>query len=284
MKKYLVILLLLFSFISFSQTEDKEVLNLMDSIQAVNPYENLYAEINKLQAKERDDASIKLDLENQKAELNNFFFRQILYRKIFDQLELGITLDPLELEKYSHPIDNANFFWPTADWRLLKIPETGSKYPIVIFYDPETNTKLNDSQTLKGYPFSDFAIAFINGDAVLKKRYPKVYAMIQSGKIVFSIKSFETPSIVAMQAIKLEFPSNLFSNTDKSLQSRQKLADNLLSWISDVAAPVLNKDYTTENLVSSYLKVEKEKLKKGTVEDKIELRMKFIEYLRKKYH
>jgi len=284
MKKYLVILLLLFSFISFSQTEDKEVLNLMDSIQAVNPYENLYAEINKLQAKERDDASIKLDLENQKAELNNFFFRQILYRKIFDQLELGITPDTLELEKYNHPIDNANFYWSTADWRLLKIPETGSKYPIVIFYDPETNTKLNDSQTLKGYPFSDFGIAFKNGDPVLKTRYPKVYAMIQSGKIVFSIKSFETPSIVAMQAIKLEFPSNLFSNTDKSLQSRQKLADNLLSWISDVAAPVLNKDYTTENLVSSYLKVEKEKLKKGTVEDKIELRMKFIEYLRKKYH
>jgi hypothetical protein len=284
MKKYLAIPLLLFSFVTFSQTDDKEMLSLMDSIKAVDPYESLYAEINELYVKEKNHADEIHHFKEQEVELKEFFFRQILYRNVFDQLELGISPDTLELKKYRNVSIYGDAFWIPDDWSLFEFPKPDSKSPIIIFYDPGTNARLNDSQILKGYPFSDFGIAFKNEDPVLKKRYPKVYAMIKNGKLIFSPKSFATPPILAMQALKLEFPSSLFSNRDKSPQSRQILADNLLIWISDVAAPVLSHDYTTENLVSAYLKVEKEKLKKGNVEDKIELRMKFIEYLRKKYN
>jgi hypothetical protein len=283
MKTYLAILLLS-SFIAFSQTDDKELLSLMDSIKAVDPYENLYTEINELYEKEKKHADEIHHFKEQEVELKEFFFRQILYREVFDQLELGITPDTLKLKKYRYTSNFGDVYWINEDWSLFEFPKPDSKSPIIVFYDPATNTRLNDSQILKGYPFDDFGIAFKNEDPVLIKRYPKVYAMFKSDKLIFSYKSFATPPILAMQALKLEFPSSFFSNRDKSNKSRQILADNLLSWISDVAAPVLSHEYTTENLVSAYLKVEKEKLKKGSVEDKIELRLKFIEYLRKKYN
>lgn len=285
MKLSLVISLLLSSIISFSQTENKEILSLIDSIKAVDPYENLYAEINELYAKEKNLAEQINVYKEQSVELKEFLFRQIIYRKVFDDLEIGIIPDTLELKKYySFSANDNNAYLMKSDRILFVFPKSDSKSPITVYYDPSTNSRLQNSEILKGYPFSDFGLAFKNDDPVLKKIYPKVYAMIKSGKIIFSDKWFETEPVQAMQALKLEFPSIYFANTNKSLQSRQKLADNLLHWISDVAAPVLKREYTTENMVTAYLKIEKEKLKKATVDDKIELRMQFIEYLRKKYN
>lgn len=284
MKLYLLTALLS-SFIALSQAEDKEMLLLMDSIKAVDPYESLYTEISELYAKEKNLAETINVYKEQSVELKEFLFRQILYRKVFDDLELGITPDTLELKKYYSFCTNSNdSYLMKSDSNLFVFPISASKSPIIVYYDSGTNGKLKNSEILKGYPFSDFGIAFKNEDPIIIKMYPKVYAMMKSGKIIFSYKEFQTQPIQAMQALKLEFPSRLFTNTDKSLQSRQKLADNLLSWISYEAAPVLSHEYTTENLVTAYLKIEKEKLNKATLDDKIELRMKFIEYLRKKYN
>lgn len=278
MKSYLVIPLLLFSFISFSQTDDKKILSLMDSIETIQPYERLYVQNTELSAENQRYFLKSMHLRQNEAELKEFFFRQILYRKIFDQLELGIIPDQLELENYNMPGDQEQ--WIDVYWKLFEIPKSDSKSPIIVFIDPDIDILLKESSAFKNYPFNDIGLAFKNGDAVLKKRYPKVYAMIKNRRIIFKDSNFETPLITAMQAPKLEFPSQLFAKTNRSPESRQKLAIDLLSWISNDAR---NYD-VTGNLVPVYLKkVEKERLNNATVEQQINYRTKFIEYIIETY-
>jgi ABC-type uncharacterized transport system substrate-binding protein len=77
MKKHLVIPLLLSSFITFSQTQDKELLHLLDSINAIVPYESLYTKINE-QSEEMERKSEEIrQLNESQSELNLFFFSPI---------------------------------------------------------------------------------------------------------------------------------------------------------------------------------------------------------------
>jgi hypothetical protein len=53
-------------------------------------------------------------------------FRQDLYKKVFDQLELGIIPDSLELQNYFRPIDNNGYM----EIGLFDIPKPDSKSPL----------------------------------------------------------------------------------------------------------------------------------------------------------
>lgn len=98
-----------------------------------------------------------------------------------------------------------------------------------------------------------------------------------------NIQSFAPTAVLAMQIMMLGFPSQLFTNTNKSIAIKNMLADNLLSWISDQAAPVIKRYYPKGDIVANYLKLEKEKLANASIDKKIDLRIKFIEFLKIKY-
>jgi hypothetical protein len=214
-----------------------------------------------------------------KANLNSiyFFFRQYLYRKVFDQLELGIIPDPLELEKNIklHNQQSLN----NANWKPFEISQFNNELLVVVFVDPG----LRNLPLIFDDYSKDICLAFRNEETILKKLYPKLYKMIENNKLLFTKGPLPEYLVSAMQVPKLEFPSKLFANTNKSLEIRQKLAVNLLSWISNEVTPVVRYYDISGDIVNSYLKIEKIKLKQATVDQKIDLRIKFIEYLRKNY-
>jgi hypothetical protein len=281
MKLYVLIPFLFTSIIVFSQHERKETLTLFDSIMAIEPYEQLYSKINTLQLQNEQQRDEFTRLNDDYTKLKEYLFRQDLYKKVFDQLELGIIPDSLELQNYFRPIDNN--FWIYGDWTLFDIPKPDSKSPIIIFIDPEIDADLRSSPGFKRYPFNDFGLSFYNGDTILEKRYPKVAALIKKGEIVFNVRSF-APSVIAyMQSPKLQFPSQLFINSNRSLKSRKIVAANLLSFISDQANFMIKNYDKKDNVVPSYLKLENEKLASASIDEKIDMRIKFVEFLKIKY-
>lgn len=281
MKSYVLIAFLFTSLIALSQHEKKEVLSLFDSIMAIEPYEQLYTKINTLQLENKQERDQFIRLNDDHTKLKEYFFRQDLYKKVFDQLELGITPDSLQLQNYFRPVDKK--YWMHVNWTLFDIPKPDSKSPLIIFIDPEIDAALKGSPTFNGYPFKDFGLSFYNDDTLLKKRYPKVTALIKKGDIVFNVRSFAPPVYAYMQSPLLQFPSQLFINNNKSLESKKIVAAKLLSFIADQAGFVIKKNDRKDNVVPSYMKLEDQKLANASIDEKIDMRIKFIEFLKIKY-
>lgn len=281
MKLYVVLPFFLTSIFVFSQNENKEMHNLFDSIQAIDPYEKLYSKINTQKATiENRENQIEI-VNNNTTKLKEYFFRQELYRAVFDQLESGIMPEALQVENYYNSAKTAG--WIDYDRKFFDIPKSNNTFFLIIFVNPYSDSQLRDSSIFKGYPFTDFVLAFYNEDPILIKQYPKVAAMIKEGKIVFSVESFIPKTLSAMQVSMLEFPSQLFTNANKSVASKNKLASDLLSFISNQVRLAI-RDYSNKSdVVTSYLKLEKEKLANTSIDKKIDLRIKFIEFLKIKY-
>lgn len=281
MKLYVVLPFFLTSIFVFSQNENKEMHNLFDSIQAIDPYEKLYSKINTQKATiENRENQIEI-VNNNTTKLKEYFFRQELYRAVFDQLESGIMPEALQVENYYNSAKTAG--WIDYDRKFFDIPKSNNTFFLIIFVNPYSDSQLRDSSIFKGYPFTDFVLAFYNEDPILIKQYPKVAAMIKEGKIVFSVESFIPKTLSAMQVSMLEFPSQLFTNANKSVASKNKLASDLLSFISNQVRLAI-RDYSNKSdIVTSYLKLEKEKLANTSIDKKIDLRIKFIEFLKIKY-
>ena len=281
MKLYVVLPFFLTSIFVFSQNENKEMHNLFDSIQAIDPYEKLYSKINTQKATiENRENQIEI-VNNNTTKLKEYFFRQELYRAVFDQLESGIMPEALQVENYYNSAKTAG--WIDYDRKFFDIPKSNNTFFLIIFVNPYSDSQLRDSSIFKGYPFTDFVLAFYNEDPILIKQYPKVAAMIKEGKIVFSVESFIPKTLSAMQVSILEFPSQLFTNANKSVASKNKLASDLLSFISNQVRLAI-RDYSNKSdIVTSYLKLEKEKLANTSIDKKIDLRIKFIEFLKIKY-
>lgn len=281
MKLYVVLPFFLTSIFVFSQNENKEMHNLFDSIQAIDPYEKLYSKINTQKATiENRENQIEI-VNNNTTKLKEYFFRQELYRAVFDQLESGIMPEALQVENYYNSAKTAG--WIDYDRNFFDIPKSNNTFFLIIFVNPYSDSQLRDSSIFKGYPFTDFVLAFYNEDPILIKQYPKVAAMIKEGKIVFSVESFIPKTLSAMQVSILEFPSQLFTNANKSVASKNKLASDLLSFISNQVRLAI-RDYSNKSdIVTSYLKLEKEKLANASIDKKIDLRIKFIEFLKIKY-
>lgn len=281
MKLYVVLPFFLTSIFVFSQNENKEMHNLFDSIQAIDPYEKLYSKINTQKATiENRENQIEI-VNNNTTKLKEYFFRQELYRAVFDQLESGIMPEALQVENYYNSAKTAG--WIDYDRNFFDIPKSNNTFFLIIFVNPYSDSQLRDSSIFKGYPFTDFVLAFYNEDPILIKQYPKVAAMIKEGKIVFSVESFIPKTLSAMQVSMLEFPSQLFTNANKSVASKNKLASDLLSFISNQVRLAI-RDYSNKSdIVTSYLKLEKEKLANTSIDKKIDLRIKFIEFLKIKY-
>lgn len=281
MKLYVVLPFFLTSIFVFSQNENKEMHNLFDSIQAIDPYEKLYSKINTQKATiENRENQIEI-VNNNTTKLKEYFFRQELYRAVFDQLESGIMPEALQVENYYNSAKTAG--WIDYDRNFFDIPKSNNTFFLIIFVNPYSDSQLRDSSIFKGYPFTDFVLAFYNEDPILIKQYPKVAAMIKEGKIVFSVESFIPKTLSAMQVSMLEFPSQLFTNANKSVASKNKLASDLLSFISNQVRLAI-RDYSNKSdVVTSYLKLEKEKLANTSIDKKIDLRIKFIEFLKIKY-
>lgn len=281
MKLYVVLPFFLTSIFVFSQNENKEMHNLFDSIQAIDPYEKLYSKINTQKATiENRENQIEI-VNNNTTKLKEYFFRQELYRAVFDQLESGIMPEALQVENYYNSAKTAG--WIDYDRKFFDIPKSNNTFFLIIFVNPYSDSQLRDSSIFKGYPFTDFVLAFYNEDPILIKQYPKVAAMIKEGKIVFSVESFIPKTLSAMQVSILEFPSQLFTNANKSVASKNKLASDLLSFISNQVRLAI-RDYSNKSdVVTSYLKLEKEKLANTSIDKKIDLRIKFIEFLKIKY-
>ena len=281
MKLYIVLAFFLTSIFVFSQNENNEMHNLFDSIQAIDPYEKLYSKINTQKATiENRENQIEI-VNNNTTKLKEYFFRQELYRAVFDQLESGIMPEALQVENYYNSAKTAG--WIDYDRNFFDIPKSNNTFFLIIFVNPYSDSQLRDSSIFKGYPFTDFVLAFYNEDPILIKQYPKVAAMIKEGKIVFSVESFIPKTLSAMQVSILEFPSQLFTNANKSVASKNKLASDLLSFISNQVRLAI-RDYSNKSdVVTSYLKLEKEKLANTSIDKKIDLRIKFIEFLKIKY-
>lgn len=281
MKLYVVLPFFLTSIFVFSQNENKEMHNLFDSIQAIDPYEKLYSKINTQKATiENRENQIEI-VNNNTTKLKEYFFRQELYRAVFDQLESGIMPEALQVENYYNSAKTAG--WIDYDRKFFDIPKSNNTFFLIIFVNPYSDSQVRDSSIFKGYPFTDFVLAFYNEDPILIKQYPKVAAMIKEGKIVFSVESFIPKTLSAMQVSMLEFPSQLFTNANKSVASKNKLASDLLSFISNQVRLAI-RDYSNKSdIVTSYLKLEKEKLANASIDKKIDLRIKFIEFLKIKY-
>ena len=281
MKLYVVLPFFLTSIFVFSQNENKEMHNLFDSIQAIDPYEKLYSKINTQKATiENRENQIEI-VNNNTTKLKEYFFRQELYRAVFDQLESGIMPEALQVENYYNSAKTAG--WIDYDRNFFDIPKSNNTFFLIIFVNPYSDSQLRDSSIFKGYPFTDFVLAFYNEDPILIKQYPKVAAMKKKGKIVFSVESFIPKTLSAMQVSILEFPSQLFTNANKSVASKNKLASDLLSFISNQVRLAI-RDYSNKSdVVTSYLKLEKEKLANTSIDKKIDLRIKFIEFLKIKY-
>ena len=281
MKLYVVLPFFLTSIFVFSQNENKEMHNLFDSIQAIDPYEKLYSKINTQKATiENRENQIEI-VNNNTTKLKEYFFRQELYRAVFDQLESGIMPEALQIENYYNSARTAG--WIDYDRKFFDIPKSNNTFFLIIFVNPYSDSQVRESSIFKGYPFADFALAFYNEDPILIKQYPKVAAMIKEGKIVFSVESFIPKTLSAMQVSILEFPSQLFTNANKSVASKNKLASDLLSFISNQVRLAIRDYNSKSDVVTSYLKLEKEKLATASIDKKIDLRIKFIEYLKIKY-
>lgn len=279
MKTTLCLLALFHSIFSFSQTKEIPMLDLLANINATNSYANLYSKIEKqTYTIERQSEAIAA-LQEKQSELNAFFYRQFLYRKVFDQLELGMSLEALEFKKYTLERNGMGSY--SKDWKPFQISTTNFNLPVIIFLDPFGYPLDEPYSKLEG--FTDICLLFKNGNPELEKRYPKVFAKIRAGAIIFEDAAIEKYNLAAMQIPKLEFPSQFFVDTNNTLASRQKLAENLLSWIKEIVAPALSNYDETTTIVPAFLKIENEKFKKATVDQKIDFRIKFIEYLKKKY-
>jgi hypothetical protein len=78
-----------------------------------NQHEQLYSKLQLQNEQQRDEFT---RLNDDYTKLKEYLFR-FIYKKVFDQLELGIIPDSLELQNYFRPIDNN--FWIYGDWTLL---------------------------------------------------------------------------------------------------------------------------------------------------------------------
>ncbi|QKJ63772.1 hypothetical protein [Flavobacterium sp. M31R6] len=278
MKLYLAIILLLSSIATFSQTEDQDLLKLLDSVKAIDPIESLNSQLIELDL-QKTQANIDLfALRQDYNMLLEFYVRQDLYRKIVDQLELGINPDQSELEPFNSSPGRVKELY-LGNWSLVQIPPAGSTLPITIYID----SSLGGNPYFWYYPTKDFGLALSKEDAMLKKVYPKVFDMIKNGKIIFQYKPLAPQIVMAMHLPGLHFPSDLSNNSNKSLKSKQKYADVLLDWISNDLSHAMESIDPSRDVLGDYMKIEKKAYKKATIDEKITLRIEYIEFLKKKY-
>lgn len=276
MKLYLALILLLSSLVTFSQTEDKDLLLLLDSIKAIDPIVSLNSQLIELDEKYTRANIERFAMDQEFSMLMEFYIRQDLYRKIVDQLELGIMPDQSKLYTYSSK-RFYNFY--SGNKPLIQIPPSGSTLPITIYIDSAQDSY----EFFEGYPTNDFGSALSRGDTILKKVYPKVYDMIKSGKIIFSHESLAPQIMKAMHLPSLHFPSDVSNNANKSLKSKQKYADVLLDWISTDLSRAMRDIDPYRDVLGDYIKIEKKAYKKATIDEQIALRIEYIEFLKKKY-
>jgi hypothetical protein len=138
MKSYVLIPFLFTSLIALSQHEKKRYLAFRQH-HGNRTYEQLYTKINTLQLEKMKTRSIyktKYDY----TKLKEYFFDRI-YIKVFDQLELGITPDSLQLQNYFRPVDKKI---DACKLDSFDIPKPDSK-SIIIFIDPEIDAALKGS-------------------------------------------------------------------------------------------------------------------------------------------
>jgi hypothetical protein len=277
MKLYLALILLLSSLVTFSQTEDKDLLLLLDSIKAIDPIESLNSQLIELDEKYTQANIERFAMDQEYNMLVEFYMRQDLYRKIVDQLELGIKLDQSTLKPTYSSKRVYNFY--SGNRSLIQIPPSGSTLPITIYIDSPQGS----NEFFGDYPTNDFGLALSKGDTVLKKVYPKVYNMIKSGKIIFQYESLAPQIMRAMHVPGLHFPSDLSNNSNKSLKSKQNYADVLLDWISTDLSRAMRSIDPYRDVLGDYKKIEQKAYKKATIDEKITLRIEYIEFLKKKY-
>jgi hypothetical protein len=277
MKLYLVLFLLLSSYVTFSQSNEKEVLKLLDSIKAIDPIEDLNVQVNQLTSEIRKTQGNLRSLTQEYKMFEEFCVRQYVYRIIVDALESGITPDTSEIEPFIAKKNHDE--WIVDNWSLIEMPSSGSTLPIVIFIDSNDDINPNASD----FPIKDFGVALYSGDAILKKVYPNVFNKIKDGKIVFKFKRLSPLRLLFMGVPKLQFPSDLSSSKKKSLESKQKYADELLDWISSVLSDAMKSVGYTSDVLGDYMKIEKKAYTKPTIDEKITLRIQYIQFLKKKY-
>jgi hypothetical protein len=277
MKLYLALFLLFSSLFTFSQSDDKNVLNLLDSIKAIDPVESLNSQVNDL-AYEIGKAQGDLrNLTQNRKMLEEFSLRQLLYRKIFDQLEVGITPDISEFEPFI--ASKMRNVWGVDHWSLIDIPPSGSTLPITIYLD---SSNVFNPYSID-FPAKDFGLALYSGDTILKKIYPKVYDRIKSGKIIFEFKQLAPMVLQFMGVPRLQFPSNLSNTKRRSPESKQKYADELLDWIGNNLSSAMRSVEYSADVLGDYMKIEKKAYKKPTIDEKIALRIQYIQFLKKKH-
>lgn len=268
---------MLSSFITFSQSDDKDVLKLLDSIKAFDPIENLNSQVNELSF---ELAKYQGDFRNLTQEykmLEEFSLRQFLYRKILDQLESGAIPNLSEFEPFI--ASKMRSVWGVENWSLFEITPSGNSLPITIFIDSSSdmNPYFND------FPVRDLGLSLYNGDAILKKLFPNVFRKIQSGKIVFKFKQLAPMILQFMGVPRLQFPTNLNNSSSKSLEAKHKYADELLEWISSALSGAMRSVGYTSDVLGDYMKIEKKAYTKPTIDQKIALRIQYIQFLKKKY-
>jgi hypothetical protein len=275
MKVWIVAFLFLSSVPLYSQTKDNDLRSLLDSINAFDPMENLYSQINVL---EYANSQQYLKLRTVKRQLNllgEFCIRQAVYKKIFDQLELGLMPDKVEVEPWVslNKYDVGSY----DQWSLFEAPPLGRSWPITIYLNESTNYDHEQ------YPVEDIGLALRQEDPILKKRYPTLFKMIKKGKVVFQMKPLTPMSLLESNIAKLRFPSYSPKVILNTAQHKQNYADDLLEWISKNLSPAIKRVEISRDVVADYMKIEKKAYRAPTIDEKINLRIRYIEFLKKKY-
>ena len=276
MRLFLLTVCLVSAFTVFSQPKGKITLSLPDSFREIDIADNLYKEINSL---EDDTKRLEDDAKTQMRNYNNleeFCMRQNVYRSFFDKLELGGKPGS----------DSLSFYYKIIYGPLFNIPDSGKGFPVTVYYQSADTTKFS---AWEERIHSDFANHFLAKDTLLLARYPRVYNMWKQEMIVFESAELGAPVLQPLQVPKFVFPA--FYAANNTTDAKKALADQLLTYISQSAPELISsfkrQGYDVDgDIIEEYVKLEQQKYAKATLDEKIGLRRKFIEYLKmlsKKY-
>lgn len=269
MRLFCLVLLIISATHVFSQTDDKSMQRLFDSLNTIHLTDNLYNQISYLKQKDSSNAH---DI-YQQSKIIEYYVRQNVYRDLFDKIESGQMPQEDSLTAYYHTL-----FYDS----LFRISDLNSGYPIIIFLSSDTvKIPYGEEGWIPAYG-GDFAQRMAEMDASLAKIYPRVFEMLLNGSIQFQYSGYFNP--VGSEVPKFNFPT--FYLKDNTLIAKKALANDLLEFIYD-AENILRRfsdSYGFDgNLVPEYLKLEQKKFSKATIDAKIEFRRKFIEYLKQQY-
>lgn len=250
MKLIFIFIFLFFANSIAGQTFIPNETELIKSLDSIKLVENLYQEINSLRNKFGKDVSEALNKYESCREQNYLLSHRLIFRELLDNLETGKEITDI----------NGNI--QSKYGKIVRKQFPTSKQILIII------DTLFDSK--------DIGYRLYRKDNTLKKLYPNVFKKILLRSIKFEFIEKNEVIVEQLQILRLRFPS--LTLIDNNVPTKQNLAEKYLEFITNEAIRVFSHD-----LIQGYLILEKEQIPDFNIDKIIDLRRKFIEYLKKIY-